>query len=88
VTSKNSTGTPTGEIREHPAARPDPACGGRRTLTAYKIAKQADTVMLFFLFSDEELREIFERLGYGLPPRHSPRETSRTTTSARRMARR
>jgi len=31
----------------------------------YKIAKQADTVMLFFLFSGEELREIFERLGYG-----------------------
>jgi trehalose/maltose hydrolase-like predicted phosphorylase len=30
----------------------------------YKIAKQADTVMLFFLFSDEELRGIFERLGY------------------------
>jgi trehalose/maltose hydrolase-like predicted phosphorylase len=30
----------------------------------YKIAKQADTVMLFFLFSDEKLREIFERLGY------------------------
>jgi trehalose/maltose hydrolase-like predicted phosphorylase len=30
----------------------------------YKIAKQADTVMLFFLFSDEQLREIFERLGY------------------------
>ena len=30
----------------------------------YKIAKQADTVMLFFLFSAEELREIFERLGY------------------------
>ena len=30
----------------------------------YKIAKQADTVMLFFLFSGTELREIFERLGY------------------------
>jgi trehalose/maltose hydrolase-like predicted phosphorylase len=30
----------------------------------YKIAKQADTVMLFFLFPDEELRGIFERLGY------------------------
>jgi trehalose/maltose hydrolase-like predicted phosphorylase len=30
----------------------------------YKIAKQADTVMLFFLFPAEELREIFERLGY------------------------
>jgi trehalose/maltose hydrolase-like predicted phosphorylase len=34
----------------------------------YKIAKQADTVMLFFLFTDEELREIFERLGYGYRP--------------------
>ena len=34
----------------------------------YKIAKQADTVMLFFLFSDEELRETFERLGYGYRP--------------------
>ena len=34
----------------------------------YKIAKQADTVMLFFLFSDDELREIFERLGYDYGP--------------------
>ena len=30
----------------------------------YKVTKQADTVMLFFLFRHEELREIFERLGY------------------------
>jgi trehalose/maltose hydrolase-like predicted phosphorylase len=30
----------------------------------YKLAKQADTVMLFFLFSDAELRRLFERLGY------------------------
>jgi len=30
----------------------------------YKITKQADTVMLFFLFSDDELREIFGRLKY------------------------
>jgi trehalose/maltose hydrolase-like predicted phosphorylase len=30
----------------------------------YKLAKQADTLMLFFLFPEEELREIFERLGY------------------------
>ena len=30
----------------------------------YKITKQADTVMLFFLFSDDELREIFGRLEY------------------------
>jgi trehalose/maltose hydrolase-like predicted phosphorylase len=34
----------------------------------YKITKQADTVMLFFLFSPEELREIFERLGYDYRP--------------------
>jgi trehalose/maltose hydrolase-like predicted phosphorylase len=30
----------------------------------YKITKQADTVMLFFLFSHDELRETFGRLGY------------------------
>ena len=34
----------------------------------YKITKQADTVMLFFLFSPEELREIFGRLGYDYGP--------------------
>jgi trehalose/maltose hydrolase-like predicted phosphorylase len=30
----------------------------------YKVTKQADTVMLFFLFLPGELRRIFERLGY------------------------
>jgi len=34
----------------------------------YKIAKQADTVMLFFLFTGGELHEIFERLGYDYRP--------------------
>jgi trehalose/maltose hydrolase-like predicted phosphorylase len=34
----------------------------------YKLAKQADTLMLFFLFSTEELKEIFERLGYDYTP--------------------
>jgi trehalose/maltose hydrolase-like predicted phosphorylase len=34
----------------------------------YKISKQADTVMLFYLFPSEELREIFERLGYEYRP--------------------
>jgi trehalose/maltose hydrolase-like predicted phosphorylase len=34
----------------------------------YKIAKQADTVMLFYLFSDAELRRIFDRLGYDYRP--------------------
>lgn len=30
----------------------------------YKLAKQADTLMLFFLFSEDELKELFGRLGY------------------------
>ena len=30
----------------------------------YKLAKQADTVMLFYLFSEDRLRHRFERLGY------------------------
>ena len=33
----------------------------------YKLAKQADAVMLFFLFSDEELHRVFTRLGYEFP---------------------
>jgi alpha,alpha-trehalase len=32
----------------------------------YKISKQADVLMLFYLFSAEELSELFERLGYTL----------------------
>jgi len=39
----------------------------------YKIAKQADTVMLFYLFSHEELCEIFERLGYDYRPETAAR---------------
>jgi trehalose/maltose hydrolase-like predicted phosphorylase len=34
----------------------------------YQLAKQADTVMLFFLFPEDELRAIFERLGYEYAP--------------------
>jgi len=34
----------------------------------YKLAKQADTVLLFFLFSPEEIRRLFERLGYPWEP--------------------
>ena len=30
----------------------------------YKVSKQADVLMLFYLFSSEELRELFERLNY------------------------
>jgi trehalose/maltose hydrolase-like predicted phosphorylase len=34
----------------------------------YKLAKQADTVLLFFLFPEGELKQIFERLGHNLAP--------------------
>ena len=34
----------------------------------YKVAKQADTVMLFFLFPDAELKGLFDRLGYEFSP--------------------
>ena len=34
----------------------------------YKVAKQADTVMLFYLFSSEELQRLFDRLGYEYRP--------------------
>jgi len=34
----------------------------------YRISKQADVLMLFFIFSTEELTQIFERLGYEFSP--------------------
>jgi trehalose/maltose hydrolase-like predicted phosphorylase len=34
----------------------------------YKISKQADALMLFFLFPEEELKRIFRRLGYEYTP--------------------
>ena len=40
----------------------------------YSLSKQADTVMLFFLFSDEELSRLFGQLGYELS-----KETARRT---------
>jgi len=42
-------------------------------LNDYKIAKQADVLMLFYLFSAETLRELFTRLGYELTPEAIPR---------------
>jgi alpha,alpha-trehalase len=33
-------------------------------LNKYKVCKQPDTLMLFYLFSSEELKELFERCGY------------------------
>ena len=40
----------------------------------YQLAKQADAVMLFFLFPGNELRELLERLGYN----HGPELARRT----------
>jgi trehalose/maltose hydrolase-like predicted phosphorylase len=42
----------------------------------YKLAKQADTVLLFYLFRQDELKQIFERLGYAYTS-----ETLRKTVS-------
>ena len=38
----------------------------------YKLAKQADTVMLFYLFSDRELGASVQQLGYELTARTRP----------------
>jgi len=42
----------------------------------YKLSKQADVLMLFYLFSAEELRKVFARLGYALPGELIPRTVS------------
>jgi alpha,alpha-trehalase len=34
------------------------------TPNRYKVSKQADVLMLFYLFSADELRELFDRMGY------------------------
>ena len=39
----------------------------------YKASKQADVLMLFYLFSADELKELFERLGYSFDPEMIPR---------------
>jgi len=43
------------------------------TPNRYKASKQADVLMLFYLFSSEELVSIFDRLGYGFDPEDIPR---------------
>ena len=42
----------------------------------YKVTKQADTVMLFYLFSSDELQRVFDRLGYAYGP-----DTARDNTA-------
>jgi trehalose/maltose hydrolase-like predicted phosphorylase len=42
----------------------------------YKLAKQADTVLLFFLFPEDELRRTFESLGYPYEPEMTKKNIS------------
>jgi trehalose/maltose hydrolase-like predicted phosphorylase len=42
----------------------------------YKLSKQADVLMLFYLFSAEELRELFERLDYPFEYETIPRNVA------------
>lgn len=42
------------------------------TVNRYKASKQADTVMLFYLFDTETLVELFKRLGYEFDPAWIP----------------
>jgi alpha,alpha-trehalase len=39
----------------------------------YKASKQADALMLFYLLSSDELRELFDRLGYRFTPDQIPK---------------
>jgi beta-phosphoglucomutase family hydrolase len=42
----------------------------------YKLSKQADVLMLFYLFSAEELGALFKRLGYPFEPEMIPRNVA------------
>lgn len=42
------------------------------TPNRYKLSKQADVLMLFYLFSAEELTQLFEQLGYPFSPASIP----------------
>ncbi len=42
------------------------------TPNRYKVGKQADVLMLFYLFSVEKLKELFNRLGYDFEPSFIP----------------
>jgi trehalose/maltose hydrolase-like predicted phosphorylase len=44
-----------------------------RSVDEFQVSKQADVLMLFFLLSADELRELLGRLGYALPPEAIPR---------------
>jgi trehalose/maltose hydrolase-like predicted phosphorylase len=50
--------------------------GENNSANRYKLSKQADVLMLFYLFSAEELGELFERLGYPFEHETIPRNVA------------
>ncbi len=43
------------------------------TTNRYKASKQADVLMLFYLFSSEELQGLFKKMGYDFDPEYIPK---------------
>ena len=43
------------------------------TANRYQVSKQADVLMLFYLFSSEEIEELFEKMGYPFDPQMIPK---------------
>jgi trehalose/maltose hydrolase-like predicted phosphorylase len=62
--SRSSTGTPTASATATSSGSTASSRPRATRPTATRLSKQADVLMLFYLFSADELREIFERLGY------------------------
>ena len=50
--------------------------GENDSANRYKVSKQADVLMLFYLFSSEEIRELFERLEYPFEYETIPRNVA------------
>ena len=48
----------------------------------YTLAKQADTVMLFFLFTDRQLEPLVARLGYATPRHPGSASSSRSSPTS------
>jgi trehalose/maltose hydrolase-like predicted phosphorylase len=58
-------------VRRHPSPRPHPAREDD-TPNRYKVAKQADVLMLFYLLTADELHRIMRSLGYDWTPDRIP----------------
>jgi alpha,alpha-trehalase len=59
-------------VRQHPAPGPQVLEAESDDVNSYKASKQADPLMLLYLMSSDELRELLERLGYRFTPDQIP----------------